>query len=108
MHLHLTFILFNYLTDVAQSRVMQVSKNPGDSVVTHRCGCNECDLMTLIQKGCPKCRNTNTFPFLEIEALTEGDVKKILSILDQEGKQMSRAFDEIRNSFVTMMEKKWI
>ena len=85
---------------------MQVNKNPGDSVVTHRCGCNECDLMSLIQNGCPECRNTNTFPFLEIEALTEGEVKQFLSILDREGKQMSRAFDKIRNSFVTMMEKK--
>ena len=62
--------------------------------------------MKLIKDGCPNYRYTNSFPFLEIEALTEREVKKARYTLEEQGKKMSREFDKIRNYFISMMEEK--
>ena len=88
----------------SESRIIQVSKNkpPGDSCFRHRCGCSP---LEHILKGCSKCCDTDPFPFLDIEALAEGEVKRLKNRLVQEGDEMTMQFDDFRREFASIIKK---
>lgn len=85
--------------------IMPKNKIPGESCLKNNCGCNGCDLRGLMQQGCPKLSEPNSFPYLDVTALTEGERKSLLYLLETEKNEMIHELVRLRFCFVNWIEK---
>ena len=69
-------------------------------------GASNCDLRALILNGCPKCHDTDSFPFLKTEALTAEAVTILRYKLKTYGEKMTMNFDDFTREFKSMITNK--
>ena len=94
------------LTDSQQS--MSQHKN-GEETEQFQCPCGDCELLTYLDKGCPKTNSEScSYPYLPVNTLSEVDREDLIQKLSHDTSQIIKCFANLLSTTSESLKKRQI
>ena len=85
------------------------SPQPKPEIEQFRCPCGSCDLLTYLDKGCPKTNSEScSYPYLQISTLSKNDREDLIQKLSHDNAQIIKCFANLLSSTSESLKKRQI